>query len=137
MREVHLDATLSDNGATMKAALKSGIFCMVVAVAVSFTRLVGAAPLTLTWSGGTSGNLSDETWSGGVEGHLSPQSGDTLEFSTGGTFTSDVASLKPEKSQYIRIASGRFDKVKFGANPAVNAVYVDQVEISRVCRKEQ
>ena len=78
----------------MKAALKSGNFCMVLAVAVSCTRLVGAAPLTLTWSGGSSGNLSDETWDGGVEGHFSPQNGDTLEFSTGGTFTSDVAGLE-------------------------------------------
>ena len=49
----------------------------------------------------------------------------------------DVASLKPKKSQYIWIASGKFDKTKFDANPAVNAGYVDQVEISRVCRKEQ
>ena len=45
----------------------------------------------------------------------------------------EVARLKPEKSQYFWIASGRFDKAKFDANPAVNAVYVDQVEISRVC----
>ena len=114
------------------------MFFLTVVGATSFAFCsVGAAPLTLTWNGGSTGNLSDETWSGGVEGHLSPQSGDTLEFSTGGTFTSDVASLNPEKSQYIWIASGRFDKAKFDANPAVNAVYVDQVEISRVCRKEQ
>ena len=78
----------------MKAALKSENFCMVLAVAALFTRLVGAAPLTLTWSGGSSGNLSDETWIGGVEGHLSPQNGDTLVFSTGGTFTSDVVGLE-------------------------------------------
>ena len=49
----------------------------------------------------------------------------------------EVASLKPEKSQYVWIASGRFDKAKFDANPAVNAVYVDQVEITRIGRKEQ
>ena len=49
----------------------------------------------------------------------------------------EVASLKPEKSQYIWIASGRFDKAKFDANPAVNAVYVDQVEITRIGRKER
>ena len=53
-----------------------------------------AAPLTLTWNGGASGNLSDETWSGGVAGHLSPQNGDTLVFSTGGTFASDIAGLE-------------------------------------------
>ncbi|MBR4617534.1 MAG: hypothetical protein IKO55_18145, partial [Kiritimatiellae bacterium] len=47
----------------------------------------------------------------------------------------EVASLKPEKSQYLWIASGRFDKAKFKTNPAVNAVYVDQIEILRVCAK--
>ncbi len=55
---------------------------------------VVAAPLTLTWNGGASGNLSDESWSGGEEGHQSPQNGDTLVFGTGGTFTSDVAGLQ-------------------------------------------
>lgn len=78
----------------MKTALKSLKIWMTLAVAVSCARLVGAAPLTLTWNGGAAGNLSDETWSGGEAGHLSPQNGDTLVFSTGGTFTSDIAGLQ-------------------------------------------
>ena len=78
----------------MKTALKSLKIWMTLAVAVSCARLVGAAPLTLTWNGGAAGNLSDETWSGGEVGHLSPQNGDTLVFSTGGTFTSDIAGLQ-------------------------------------------
>ncbi|MBQ2629883.1 MAG: hypothetical protein IJG13_09425 [Kiritimatiellae bacterium] len=78
----------------MKTALKSLKIWMTLAVAVSCVRLVGAAPLTLTWNGGAAGNLSDETWSGGEAGHLSPQNGDTLVFSTGGTFTSDIAGLQ-------------------------------------------
>ena len=66
-----------------------------VAIAAMFGVFHAAAsPLTLTWNGGSAGNLSDESWSGGEEGHLSPQNGDTLVFGTGGTFTSDIAGLQ-------------------------------------------
>ena len=44
----------------------------------------------------------------------------------------DVATWEPTASQYLWIASGRFDKNRFKANPAVDALYVDQVELSRV-----
>jgi hypothetical protein len=50
--------------------------------------------LTLTWNGGSNGNLSEEAWSGGVEGHLSPQDGDTLVFPKGGSFINDIDGLK-------------------------------------------
>ena len=63
------------------------------ATVLAFGAVV-AALLTLTWNGGASGNLSDESWDGGEEGHLSPQNGDTLVFSTGGTFTSDIVGLQ-------------------------------------------
>jgi len=67
---------------------------MIVVVAVVVAGTADADALTLIWNGGSMGNLSDATWDGGVAGHLSPQSGDTLVFSTGGTFTSDVAGLE-------------------------------------------
>ena len=45
------------------------MFFLTVVGATSFAFCsVGAAPLTLTWNGGSTGNLSDETWSGGEEG---------------------------------------------------------------------
>ena len=44
----------------------------------------------------------------------------------------DVVTWKPSASQYLWIASGRFDKDRFKTNPAVSALYVDQVELSRV-----
>ena len=53
-----------------------------------------AAPLTLTWNGGGSGNLSDSSWSGGEEGHLTPQNGDALVFPKGGSFINDIDGLK-------------------------------------------
>ena len=44
----------------------------------------------------------------------------------------DVVAWEPRATQYLWIASGRFDKERFKTNPAVHALYVDQVEISRV-----
>ena len=44
----------------------------------------------------------------------------------------DVATWEPTASQYLWIASGRFDKNRYKTNPAVDALYVDQVELSRV-----
>ena len=43
----------------------------------------------------------------------------------------DVATWEPSASQYLWIASGRFDKDRFKANPAVTALCVDQIEIVR------
>ena len=63
-------------------------------VAAMLSTGVFAAPLTLTWNGGATGNFSDESWDGGEEGHQSPQNGDTLVFGTGGTFASDIAGLQ-------------------------------------------
>ena len=54
--------------------MKNLMFALTLAV----LGTAGAAPLTLTWNGGASGNLSDASWSGGTEGHLTPQAGDTL-----------------------------------------------------------
>lgn len=47
----------------------------------------------------------------------------------------DVGVLKPQSSQYLWIAAGRFDKKRFKLNPSFIALWVDQVEISRVEEK--
>jgi hypothetical protein len=47
----------------------------------------------------------------------------------------DVGVLKPQASQYLWIAAGRFDKKRFKLNPSHTAIWVDQVEISRVEEK--
>ena len=67
----------------------------VIVLSISVLAMVAAAePLTLTWAGGASGYISDEeSWSGGVEGHLAPQNGDTLVFSSAGSFTNDISGL--------------------------------------------
>ena len=67
--------------------MKNLMFALTLAV----LGTAGAAPLTLTWNGGASGNLSDASWSGGTEGHLTPQAGDTLVLSTAGAFVNDLA----------------------------------------------
>ena len=44
----------------------------------------------------------------------------------------DVGVLKPQSSQYLWIAAGRFDRNRFKLNPSHTALWVDQVEITRV-----
>lgn len=67
----------------------------IVALSVFACAVVATAePLTLTWNGSDSGNLSDPSWSGGEEGHLTPQNGDALVFPKGGSFINDIAGLK-------------------------------------------
>ena len=77
----------------LDASRRMVLWAVAGAAAFAFSAAV-AAPLTLTWNGGASGKLSDESWDGGEAGHMSPQNGDTLEFGTGGTFTSDIAGLQ-------------------------------------------
>ena len=72
----------------------------VVAVTALAFGAALADPLTLTWNGGATGNLSDESWSGGAEGHTSPQNGDTLIFASGGTFANDIAGLSVAKLDF-------------------------------------
>ena len=81
------------NGNILNASMRMVRWAIVGAMSFALGTAV-AAPLTLTWNGGSTGNLSDESWSGGEEGHLSPQDGDTLVFGTGGTFTSDIVGLQ-------------------------------------------
>ena len=81
------------NGNILNASMRMVRWTIVSAMSFVLGTAI-AAPLPLTWNGGESGNLSDESWDGGEEGHLSPQDGDTLVFGTGGTFTSDIAGLQ-------------------------------------------
>ena len=67
----------------------------IIALSIFLLAIVAEAePLTLTWSGGDNGNLSEAFWSGGEEGHLTPQNGDTLVFPNGGSFANDFVGLK-------------------------------------------
>ena len=43
-----------------------------------------------------------------------------------------VASFQPGENQLFWFASGTFDKAKHDANPNVEAVLLDQIEISRI-----
>ena len=56
-------------------------------------RVLAGTPLTLTWTGGSSGNLSSGSWSGGSGSHTTPLYGDTLVFSTPGDFNNDISGL--------------------------------------------
>ena len=71
--------------------------CALMCAIVGFA---GAEPLTLTWNGGSTGNLSSGPWSGGAGDHQTPQNGDTLVFTTGGTIASDIAGLKVAALQF-------------------------------------
>ena len=67
----------------------------VIALSIFLLAIIAEAePLTLTWSGGDNGNLSEAFWSGGEEGHLTPQNGDTLVFPKGGSFANNITGLK-------------------------------------------
>lgn len=44
----------------------------------------------------------------------------------------DVATWQPEANQYIWIGPGQFPKDKMATNPAIQAVYVDRMELVRV-----
>ena len=44
----------------------------------------------------------------------------------------DVGTWTPGPGQYLWLAPGRFDKKAHAANPSLEAVFLDQVEISRV-----
>ena len=43
----------------------------------------------------------------------------------------DVATWRPSSGQYLWLSAGRFDKGTLKANPALKALYVDRVRISR------
>ena len=64
-----------------------------VAVSLGAVTVAFGDALTLTWNGGGTGNLSDESWLGGAAGHATPQNGDTLIFASGGTFANDIDGL--------------------------------------------
>ena len=87
-----LKKTRKLEGANLAACL------FAVCSVVSFASFGDA--LTLTWNGGATGSLSDESWSGGAEGHTSPQNGDTLIFASGGTFANDIAGLSVAKLDF-------------------------------------
>jgi len=48
----------------------------------------------------------------------------------------DVATWQPEANQYIWIGPGRFEKDKLATNPAIQAVYVDRMELVRTAEEE-
>jgi hypothetical protein len=47
----------------------------------------------------------------------------------------DVGVVKPLPSQYLYVGAGKFDKKRFKLNPSHTALWVDQVEITRVGAK--
>jgi hypothetical protein len=47
----------------------------------------------------------------------------------------DVGVIKPLPSQYLYVGAGKFDKKRFKVNPSHEALWVDQVEITRVDAK--
>ena len=44
----------------------------------------------------------------------------------------DICEWEPQKGQQIYVAPGVFEKTKFAANPAFDALWIDQVEFVRV-----
>ena len=47
----------------------------------------------------------------------------------------DFGEFCPQRSQSLWLSSGIFDRKRFAANPAIEATYIDQLEISRVVGK--
>ena len=43
----------------------------------------------------------------------------------------DVSTWRPSEGHYLWLSAGRFDKDRLKSNPALKAIYVDRVRISR------
>lgn len=89
------------------------------AVLVALFGMVASAA-TLTWTGGSTGNLSDASWTDGTSQGLTPQSGDKLVFGTAGAFVYDLDAAvwleRLEFSASVTLTGGEISTAVYVSN---------------------